>query len=147
MMCDPSGGGADPTDPSGGDDNSETTEVTITMKGDGTYMVYPGPAPDDSGSSDDDTSEDDDDAMGAAGDQPAGGGPAGGASMGAGMMGGGAAQGQPAQSIGEALKLAMDILNSSAQSAGAPGSADDQLNAGFTASKSPTPATGMAQKY
>jgi hypothetical protein len=55
--------------------------------------------------------------------------------------------GTPADSIGAALKAAMDILQADASSAGAPGSADDQLSAGYGADKNPTPATGMKSKY
>jgi hypothetical protein len=55
------------------------------------------------------------------------------------MGGAGGSQGQPADSIGAALKAAMDILKADASSQGAPGSADDQFSAGFGASKAPTP--------
>lgn len=142
---DPSAG-ADPTmggDPSGGDDSSNVV-VTICSNGDGSYTVYAGSPPDSGDSTD--GSEDDADAMGPAGDAPAPGGGAAGAGggMGAGM---GASQGQPADSVGMALKLALDILKSDQSSAGAPGTEDDQLASGFSASQSPTPATGPAQKY
>jgi hypothetical protein len=126
--------GADPTmgaDTSGGDDSDVV--VTITKGSDGTYTVYAGDEPD-AGSGD--MSDDDTDAMGAGGASPA---PGGGVAP--------PAQGQPADSIGAALKAAMDILQADASSAGAPGSADDQFASGFSASKSPTPASGPAQKY
>lgn len=58
-----------------------------------------------------------------------------------------APQGTQADSIGAALKAALDILTADKSSEGAPGNADDQLAAGFSASQSPTPATGPAQKY
>jgi hypothetical protein len=45
-------------------------------------------------------------------------------------------QGVPADSVGTALKAALDILKADASSEGAPGSADDQFNAG---SSSPAP--------
>jgi hypothetical protein len=61
-----------------------------------------------------------------------------GAGAAAGPPGGGSA-GQPADSIGAALKLAMDIMQADKSSEGAPGSADDQFAAGFGASKAPTP--------
>lgn len=128
-------GAPDPT-PDAGDD----VIVTISKASDGSYMVYAGDEPSSSGD-DDGTSADDADAMGAAGAVPAAGG-----GMAAGM-GAGAAQGQPADSIGAALKIAMDILQADKSSEGAPGNSDDQLNAGFTADKSPTPATGPKSKY
>jgi hypothetical protein len=63
--------------------------------------------------------------------------------------GGGASQGVPADSIGAALKAALDILQADKGSEGAPGNADDQLAAGFGADKNPTPASApaMKQKY
>jgi hypothetical protein len=139
--ADPTGGSADPSmGAAGGDDtsadagqdttgSSETCIVSICKAADGSYMVYAGDEPDDS-----DTSDDDSDAMGGMG----GGGAPGGS---------GSAQGQPASSIGAALKIAMDLLQADKSSEGAPGNADDQFAAGFSASKSPTPAAGPAQKY
>jgi hypothetical protein len=107
--------------------------VTICSDGQGGYLVYAG---DESESGGDDMSEDDADTMGAA------------AAPGGGMGGATPApQGQPADSIGAALKAAMTILQSDASSQGGPGNADDQLNAGFSTSQSPTPASGPAQKY
>ena len=141
----PAGGGGDPgADPSGGADpgadagGGGTVLVTITDNGDGTYTVYAGSPPD----AGDDMSADDADAMGggAGGAPPAAGG---GGGMGGGAGGSG---GKPAGSIGEALKAAMDILQDAASSAGAPGSADDQLAAGFVADKAPKPASGPAMK-
>lgn len=74
--------------------------------------------------------------------------PAGGAGGVAGGGMGSSAQGQPADSIGAALKIAMDLLQADKSSEGAPGNADDQLSAGFSADKSPTPAKGgMSSKY
>jgi hypothetical protein len=140
------GAGAAGADPGTGDTDTDTggdVVVTICKSGDGSYMVYAGDEPDDgSGGGGADMSADDADTMGAAGDAAAGGA--------AGGMGGGMAapEGQPADSIGAALKIAMDILNSDKSSEGAPGNADDQLAAGFAGSQSPTPATGaMKQKY
>lgn len=138
MGGDPSAGG-DPTagaDPSAGGDDSSNVIVTICKADDG-YTVYAG-SPPDAGSGD--MSDDDADAMGPAGGAPA---PDGGSG---GMAGGGAAQGQPADSVGAALKLALDLLNADKSSEGAPGNADDQMAAGFSASQSPTPASGP-QKY
>jgi hypothetical protein len=137
------GAGSDAGDTGGGDE----VVVTITKTADGSYMVYAGDEPDDGGGAD--LSSDDADAMGAAGGAPAGG-AAGGAAGGGGAMGGdmGGASGQPADSIGAALKLAMDILKDDESSAGADGSADDQFNAGFSGAPAPGGgAGGMAQKY
>ncbi len=133
MPPDPTmGAGAPPPAPADTDDD---VVVTISKTGDGSYMVYAGDEPD-AGSAD--MSGDDAGAMGAAGDAAA---PGGG-------MGGGGGAGKPASSIGEALKLAMDLLQADASSAGAPGTADDQLSAGYSGDKNPTPAKGSpAQKY
>jgi hypothetical protein len=134
----PAGGAAGmmPPDPSGGtgdgSDSGSDVVVTICSDGQGGYTVYAGDEPD-AGSGD--MSDDDTDAMGSAGSAPAPGG------------GSPPPQGQPADSIGAALKAALTILQSDASSQGAPGSADDQFSAGFSASKSPTPASGPAQKY
>jgi hypothetical protein len=126
-------GGADPTADAG--DDSGQVIVTITKNDDGSYMVYAGDEPD--GGSDADTSADDADAMGAAGAAPAGG---------AGMAGGGSAQGIPADSVGAALKAAMDILQADKSSEGAPGNAEDQFQSGFTSDKNPTPASGPSMR-
>lgn len=129
-------GGMMPPDPSAGGDAGSNAGgdviVTICKNDDGSYTVYAGDEPDADSA---DISEDDADAMGAAGAAPA--------------PGGGAAppEGQPADSIGAALKAALDILTADKSSEGAPGNADDQLAAGFSASQSPTPATGPSQKY
>lgn len=125
------GAGPDP----GSADAGDTVVVTIAKTGDGSYMVYAGDEPDAGGGDDSDMSEDDAGAMGGAGDGPAGA-PMGGA---AGSSGSSGSSGTPADSIGAALKAAMDILQSDKSSEGAPGNADDQLTAGFGASKSPTP--------
>lgn len=130
MATDPTAGADMGTD--AGTDSGDVL-VTICSDGQGGYLVYAG----DESESGGDMSEDDADTMGAAGAAPGGG------------MSGGTptAQGQPADSIGAALKAAMTILQSDASSQGGPGNADDQLNAGFSASQSPTPASGPAQKY
>jgi hypothetical protein len=123
---DPSMGG-DPAAAAPAPDAGGDVVVTIVSNGDGTYMVYAGDEPDAGG----DMSMDDAAALGPEGDAAAS----------------PSAQGEPAGSVGEALKAAMTILQADASSQGAPGSADDQLNAGFSASKSPTPASSPAQKY
>jgi hypothetical protein len=128
----------------GGDaDTDDNVVVTICSDGQGGYTVFAGDEPESGGAGDqDDMSEDDVGAMGAAGAAPAGG-------AGGGMGGGNGAspQGQPADSIGAALKIALDIMQSAASSSGAPGDADSQFASGFSADKSPTPASGPAQKY
>lgn len=130
--------GGDPMAGTAGDadmDADDQVVVTICKNGDGSYTVYSGDEPE-GGAGDADMSEDDADAMGPAGAVPA---PNGGAP---------APQGQPAASIGEALKLALTILQNDQSSEGAPGSSEDQFASGFAASKSPTPTTGSpAQKY
>ena len=118
---DPMAGATDPGMAGGGDETGDMSSdviVTITKTGDGSYMVYAGDEPDAD-----------------ADDVPAGGGPA------------PAPQGTPADSVGAALKAAMDILQADASSAGAPGSADDQMAAGYNASTAPTPASGPSSKY
>jgi hypothetical protein len=128
--------GAGP-DPDAGSD--ETVVCTITKTADGGYKVYAGDEPeDDDGGAD--MSEDDADAMGGAGMGAGGTGSSGsGAGGDSASAGAGGSPGQPASSIGAALKEAMTILQADASSAGAPGSADDQFTAGFGASKAPTP--------
>lgn len=122
-------GGADPNaDPNGGasQDSGPTVVCTITKGDDGSYTVYAGDEPDN-----DDMSGDDAAALGGAG-------------------GASDTQGMPADSIGAALKAALDILNADKSSDGAPGNADDQFQAGFSGSTSPTPALGGGagkQKY
>lgn len=120
-----------PPDDAGASDTDDNVLVTICKNDDGSYTVYAGDEPE--GGDEGDMSEDDANAMGAAGAAPAPTTPQ--------------PQGQPADSVGAALKIALDILNSDKSSEGAPGNADDQFNAGFSADKSPTPASGMAQKY
>lgn len=119
------------TDPSAGAESdaapASDVVVTICKNDDGSYTVYAGDEPDASG----DGSSDDADAMGSAGDAAAA----------------PSAQGQPADSIGSALKAALTILQADQSSAGAPGDADSQFAAGFGSSQSPTPAGGAAQKY
>ena len=136
----PMAGGIAGADPTGGADTDTGDEsgqviVTITKADDGSYMVYAGDEPDMGGGAD--TSADDADAMGAGGAAPAGG-----ASMG----GGSSPQGVPADSIGAALKAALDILQADKSSEGAPGNAEDQFQAGFGADKTPTPASGRPMR-
>jgi hypothetical protein len=139
--------GADSGDDTG--DMSNTVLVTIASAPDGGYVVYSGDEPD-GGGGDAGGSADDDAAMG--GGDGAGGGAAGApmATGGAAGADAGASGGQHVDSIGAALKAALDILNESAGSAGAPGSADDQFASGFDGDKSPTPAaakSGRGMKY
>jgi hypothetical protein len=51
--------------------------------------------------------------------------------------GGGAGGGQQVDSIGAALKEALDFLNEDASSAGAPGSSQDQFMAGYNSPQAP----------
>lgn len=109
---------ADPGTAPAVDSGSDEVLVTICKAADGGYTVYAGDEPDDGGEM-------------------------------AGAMGGPeTAQGQPADSVGSALKLAMTILQADASSEGGPGSADEQMAGGFSASQSPTPVgSSPAQKY
>lgn len=109
--------------PDMGDAGGDTVVCTISKTADGGYMVFAGDEPEEGEAGD--MSVDDAAAMGPAGDAPAGGAPS--------------AQGQPADSIGAALKAALDILQSDASAGSAAGSPDQQFSAGFGASKSPTP--------
>lgn len=115
-----------PIDPGAETGSDSNVLVTICKNDDGTYTVYSGDEPE--GGESGDMSEDDANAMGTAGDQPA-------------------PEGQSADSVGAALKLAMDILQQDASSEGAPGSAADQFAAGFSGSQQPTAAKAMPQKY
>jgi hypothetical protein len=124
------GGDMSATDPTAGADASDSVIVTICRDPAGGYVVYSGDEPDAS----DGTSADDDAASGGAS--------AGGAS-------GGDGGGQHVDSIGAALKAAMDVLQEDASSQGAAGSSDDQFASGFAADQSPTPAASKPsrQKY
>ena len=66
-------------------------------------------------------------------------------------FGGGASDddsGQTFDSIGALLKGILDVLQEDASSEGAPGSAEDQFQSGFSDDSAPTPAgSGSAQKY
>lgn len=133
-MSDPTAG----TAPDAGQDADDAVVCTICSDGQGGFVVYSGDEPEGGGDTAD-LSEDDADAM------APGGGDAG--AQGAAEP---SPQGQPAASIGEALKIVMTILQQSESAGG--GSAGDQFASGFGASKSPTPASGggraaMAQKF
>lgn len=118
-------GGMSPPDPTAdagpapGDDSNVL--VTITSDGAGGFVVYSGDEPE--GGETGDMSGDDADAMGSAGDQPA------------------PPQGEPADSVGAALKIAMTILQGAAS-----GGSDAAGNfaAGFGA---PAGGASVAQKY
>jgi hypothetical protein len=115
----------------GDTDTTPTVLVTIAQGPDGGYIVYSGDEPEEGAG-------DDDSAMGAGGAGPA-------ADAGGGAAGGGmgapdeASAGQQVDSIGAALKAAMDILNESASGAG---SSEEGFAAGFDGDQSPTPASG-----
>jgi len=139
--------GAD-TGTDAGDDSGETVVVTITKLEDGTYKVYPGDEPDEGDETGEGQSADDLAALGASGGSGGASGGSGGATGASGEMGG-AEQGVTADSIGQALKAAMDILNEDASSEGEEGSSQDQFESGFGEDKGATP-TGrpaMRQKY
>lgn len=104
----------DPTAPTGdsADDGSQdsgsTTVVTICKEADGSYMVYAGDAPEDG--------EGDEGDAGGGGDM-------------------GAPQGTPADSVGAALKAAMDVLKQDEN-----GGAQSEFDAGFTGGSAASPA-------
>lgn len=120
--------GADPGADTGMDDTdstdaSPTVLVTIAQGPDGGYIVYAGDEPDDGAS----------DAGGLDGG-------AGGAADGAGEAAAGAAPaGQQCDSVGSALKAALDILKESESSAGAMGSSEDQFTGGYGGDQTATP--------
>ncbi len=119
----------------GGDADTDADDqvvVTICKDGQGGYTVYAGDEPE-SGAGDADMSEDDTAAMGPAGAAPA---PNGGAPT---------PQGIPADSMGAALKAAMDIMQSDASASGG-SNPEDNFSSGFGPAK-PAPARGIAQKY
>jgi hypothetical protein len=119
----------DDTAPDTGESEESDVLVTIARDPAGGYLVYAGDEPEeDEGGAEDE---------GAEGNGEAG------AGAGAGMAsGGGAEAGQHADSVGAALKAAMDILQESENSAGAPGSSEDQFAAGFAGGAAPAPAAG-----
>jgi hypothetical protein len=120
-------------DAAGAADADDNVVCTITSDGQGGFMVFAGDEPegDTEGA---DMSEDDASAMGPSGDAPMGGGSP-------------APQGQPADSVGAALKIVMGILQD-AESSGPGGSASDQFSAGFNGPTAPTPVGGPpGQKY
>ena len=125
-------------DAGGASDADDNVICTICSDGQGGFTIYSGDEPEgDSGGGMDDGSEDDADAMGPAGDMPAGGG---------GGMGGGAPapQGQPASSVGDAMKIVMSILQGAGGPPGGP-SADDSFSAGFGGQAGA--GASIAQKY
>lgn len=138
---DPAAGGDPMADAPEDAPAADTVVCTICKTGDGSYTVYAGDEPDAGG---------DDAGMGADGAGGAGalGGDAGGMGTGgkpAAEMAG--PQGTPAPDIGAALKAAMDVLQDDASSDGAPGSAQDQFNSGFTSDKTPTLASGAGARF
>ncbi len=101
-------GAPPPDDASDSDDN---VVLTVVMSPDGTFQLYAGDEPEEGGDTGDegDMSSDDVAAMGSAGEGPAP---------------------QTANSLGEALKMAADILKAAQSSAGG-GSAESNFAAGF----------------
>jgi hypothetical protein len=132
----PAGGmTSDPT--AGADTDSDSGDnviCTITSDGQGGFTVFAGDEPESGGAGDtDDLSADDYNG----GEQPGG------------MTGMGAApapQGQPADSVGSALKIVMGILQG-ASSGGGAGGGEDAFSAGFGAGGSTPPSGKMNQKY
>lgn len=160
---------ADPNDPAGAGDDAGTDDadtgadagtadagdedtgsavlVTIAKGPDGGYLVYAGDEPDegDEGSDDEGQSEDDINAEAGAG---GGEGDQGGAASSAPVPAPAGAGAQHADSIGQALKFALDILDEDASSEGGEGTSEDQFAAGFNEGKEPTPAAPKTrQKY
>lgn len=123
----------------------ETVLVTISKTGDGTYMVYKGDEPEPGGEQ---TNGDVDGAASGAsvGDMESAGAPDD-AAMPAGTTADEASpQGQQAQSVGEALKLAMTILHD--DESGGDGGAEGAFQSGFGGdSGSAATPVPMAQKY
>ncbi len=107
----------------GGDDDEDEGEevlMTICKEADGTYCLYKGDEPEE----------------GEEGEEGA---------EGEGAVAGGENK-QTFDSVGALLKGVLDVLNEDKESAGAPGSADDQFSAGFDESTPKAPAP-MAQKF
>lgn len=96
---------------------SDDVVVTIAKADDGSYVVYAGDEPDSDEEGGDDASGGDDSDSD---------------------------QGQPADSIGAALKIALQILTADKSSEGASGNADDQFKSGFDGSDA---GSGAPQKY
>ena len=127
MAADPMAGAVDPGMGADTDTGSDSNVlVTITGEAGGPYTVYAGDEPEGGG---DDMSSDDDAAS------VAGGAPGGSADIGGGAASGGdTSGGQPAATVGAALKLAMDILSGGGSASGGP-SAQDNFDAGFGGGK------------
>lgn len=123
---DPTAGGAPPPDDAGSPEDNVILTIARDPEGGG-YLVYSGDEPEDGG---EDMSADDADAMGPAGGAPAN-------------------QPQTAGSVGEALKIAMNILQQDEQSGG--GGAEAAFASGFGGPQGATPAgnggSPAAQKF
>lgn len=131
MSAPPPAAGAMPPpgddDAAGMADTDDNVVCTVCKDGQGGFIVYAGDEPE--GDTEADMSEDDAAAMGPTGD----------------MAASSAPEGRPADSVGAALKIVMDIMQADASGEG--GDAESQFSGGFTGSQAPTP-TGMgAQKY
>ena len=132
------GADADEGDDQGEDEDSgDQVLVTITKSADGTYMVIAGDEEDDEGEGSDEDAGGEDE--GASGAEP-----------GASGETGDESEGKPANSIGAALKLVMDILKSDEAESSGQGSEADNFSAGYSGDQAPTPAApggGISQKY
>jgi len=120
------GGGADAAPP---EEHGSDVILTICDDGQGGFLVYDGDEPEEGETGD--MSEEGVAAMGPGGEEPAN-------------------SGQPAASMGEALKMAMDIMQKHGE--GGPDGAQANFDAGFTGPQAPTPAgggggPGMPQKF
>ncbi len=111
-MPPPGVGGAAPPPPAPDDasDSDDNVVLTVTMGADGTFTLYAGDEPEEGDTGDEgDVSPDDVAAMGSAGEGPAP---------------------QTASSLGEALKMAADILKAAVSGIGG-GSAESNFASGF----------------
>lgn len=148
------GAGADAGEEGAAGDEGEDAEAgegetgpevvaTLLKNPDGTYEVVEGDE-DEEGEGEGAAGESEDDMEAGAGEGDEAGA--------AGAAGAGAGEEAPAEhlTLGEALKKILDIAKEGEESAGEPGSADDQLEAGFSEGKEGTPATKPGsgrQKY
>lgn len=117
----PADDAAAPVDAGTDEPGDENVLLTVCKEADGTYSLIKG-------------DEQDADGMDAAGSADVAGSPE-------------QSNKQTFDSVGSLLKGILDLLNEDKASAGAPGDADDQFNAGFDENAPAKPASPMAQKY
>lgn len=143
----------DETGMTGDEDGDETVLVTITKGADGGYTVYAGDEPEEDGGEGeegdegaaDGGDEGDETGTGEGGTEAAAGAPeAGGEDEGAEAE----PEGEKCETIGAALKAAMDILKNDEAESNGEGSDQDNFAAGFAGGSEASPPTpAMAQKY